>query len=72
MSTATSGKYAGFLVNSYHSQRVSILVNSYLHFGQLVPTFWSTRTCPSQHIPILVNSNLFWLTRTPCKEGGGD
>ena len=50
------------------SQLVPKLTRTYV--GQLVPTFWSTHTYPSQLVPILVNSNLFWLTRTLCKNGG--
>ena len=45
-------------VNSYLSQLVPILVNSYPIFGQLVSFF-------GQLVPILVKSYLFWLTR-PC------
>ena len=43
--------------NSYLSQLVPI-------FGQLVPDLWSTRTNPSQLVPILVILYLFWSSRT--------
>ena len=51
-------------VNSYSSQFVLILVNSYSKFWSIRTHLVNSYSCRGQFVPILVNSYSFWSTRT--------
>ena len=58
-------------VNSYSSQFVLILINSYSKIWSIRPNLVNSYSCSGQLVLILVDSYSFWSIRSPGSRGGG-